>query len=171
LAFYALQALPVNYSGILLILLGVILFLLEVKVVSYGMLSVGGLVALALGSLMLIRTNDPVMTISTTVIAATVSGFASLVFLVLFFVVRTQKTAFHSGAEAMVGAEGEVVSVENDQCRVFVRGEYWYATSRDPLEPNMRIRVVELKSGIRLAVEPVTALRDDNKPPAEGAES
>lgn len=170
LAFYALQALPVNYSGVLLILLGVILFLLEVKVVSYGMLSVGGLVALALGSLMLIRTSDPAMSLSIGVIAATISGFASLVFLVLFFVVRTQKTAFHSGAEAMVGAEGEVVAVEGDQCRVFVRGEYWFASCREPLEPNMRIRVVELKSGMRLTVAPIAVSRDAEKPPAQGAE-
>jgi len=170
LAFYALQTLPVNYSGILLILLGVILFLLEVKVVSYGMLSVGGLVALALGSLMLIRTNDPAMALSSGVIAATLSGFAGLVFLVLFFIVRTQKTAFHSGAEAMVGAEGEVVAVAAEQCRVFVRGEYWYASSLHPLQPNMRIRVVELRPGMRLVVEPLAENPRGDSPPLQGAE-
>jgi len=170
LAFYALQTLPVNYSGILLILLGVILFLLEVKVVSYGMLSVGGLVALALGSLMLIRTDDPALALSKGVVAATLTGFAGLVFLVLYFVVRTQKTAFHSGAEAMVGAEGKVVSVDAEQCRVFVRGEYWFASSPQPLIPNMRIRVVELRPGMRLVVEPIPVVPGGVEPPSQGAE-
>jgi len=170
LAFYALQTLPVNYAGILLILLGMILFLLEVKVVSYGMLSVGGLVALMLGSMMLIRTGDPAMEVSTGVIVATVAGVAGLVLLVLFFVVRTQKSAFFSGAEAMAGEEGEVVAVEGDQVRVFVRGEYWYAQSTHALEPNMRIRVVEMRPGMRLVVEPLPADQAHEEPPAEGAE-
>lgn len=170
LAFYALQTLPVNYSGILLILLGVILFLLEVKVVSYGMLSVGGLVALALGSLMLIRTDDPALSLSRGVVAATLAGFAGLMFLVMYFVVRTQKTAFHSGAEAMIGAEGKVVAVDAEQCRVFVRGEYWFASSPQPLIPNMRIRVVELRPGMHLVVEPISVESGGVESPSQGAE-
>jgi membrane-bound serine protease (ClpP class) len=168
LAFYALQMLPVNYSGVLLILLGMILFLLEVKVASYGMLSIGGLVALLLGSMMLIRTGDPAMGISAWVIAASLVLVGGFVFFAFYFVVRTQRTAFFSGAEAMAGAEGEVVSAEGDLYRVFIRGEYWYAKSMRPLEVNSRIRVVELQPGMRLTVEPLPGAPEAGKPQAEG---
>jgi membrane-bound serine protease (ClpP class) len=168
LAFYALQMLPVNYSGVLLILLGMILFLLEVKVTSYGMLSVGGLVALLLGSLMLIRAGDPAMGISTGVIVATLALVGGFVVFVFYFVVRTQKSAFFSGAEAMAGEEGEVISAEGDLYRVFIRGEYWYAKSAQSLAINSRVRVVKLQPGMRLTVEPVSSEPAKEEPQTEG---
>jgi membrane-bound serine protease (ClpP class) len=168
LAFYALQMLPVNYSGVLLILLGLILFLLEVKVASYGMLTIGGLVALLLGSMMLIRTGDPAMGISSGVIVTSLALVVGFVFFVFYFVVRTQKSAFFSGAEAMAGTEGEVIAVEGDFYRVFLRGEYWYARCARPLEVNSRVRVVALQPGMRLTVEPVSGEAVEAKPRAEG---
>lgn len=168
LAFYALQMLPVNYSGVLLILFGVLLFILEIKVVSYGMLTAGGLVALLLGSLMLIRPGDPAMEISGGVIGVTITSLAGLMLLVVYFVAKTQRSAFFSGSEAMTGQQGEVITVDGSQCRVFLRGEYWFATSSQPLEPGMRVRVVGLRSGMQLVVEPLSADPPEARATAEG---
>jgi len=152
LAFYAFQTLPVNYAGVLLILLAIVLFVLEIKVASYGMLTVGGIIALALGSLMLIESSEPYMQISRAVIFATVSVCAGFFSLVLWFVVRTQRTSFVSGVEGMVGETGVADSDIRDEGRVFVHGEYWDAFSSEPINRGERIEVVRMGRNLRLEV-------------------
>lgn len=155
LAFYAFQALPVNYAGVLLILLAIVLFVLEIKVASYGMLTVGGIIALALGSLMLIESSEPYMQISRAVIFATVSVCAGFFSLVLWFVVRTQRTRFVSGAEGMEGERGVAESDIHPEGRVFVHGEYWDAFSAEPITRGERIEVVRVAENMRLEVKKV----------------
>lgn len=152
LAFYAFQTLPVNYAGVLLILLAIVLFVLEIKVASYGMLTVGGIIALALGSLMLIESSEPYMQISRAVIFATVAVCAGFFSLVLWFVVRTQRTRFVSGAEGMAGELGFADSDIHTEGRVFVHGEYWDAFSRDPIARGERVEVVRMGRNMRLEV-------------------
>jgi len=155
LAFYAFQTLPVNYAGFLLILLAIVLFVLEIKVVSYGMLTVGGIIALALGSLMLIESSEPYLQISRVVIFATVSVCAGFFSLVLWFVVRTQRSRFVSGAEGMAGERGVADTDVHREGRVFVHGEYWDAFSAEPIGRGERIEVVRVERNMRLEIRRV----------------
>jgi len=152
LAFFALQTLPVNYVGVLLILLGLILFLLEVKVPSYGMLTVGGILALTFGSLMLIGSDEPTQQISRGVIAATVTVCSAFFILAVTFVVRTQRTRFVSGAEGMVGERGRAVEAFTGQGRVFVHSEYWDAVCDQPLQADDPVEIVRLLPNMRIEV-------------------
>jgi membrane-bound serine protease (ClpP class) len=147
LAFFGLQTLPVNFAGVLLILLAIVLFILEIKVMSYGMLTIGGLVAMTLGSLMLIDSGDsPYMQISRSIIAGTVFASAALVSLVVFFVTRTQRTRVVSGLEGMIGERGSAVTDVHQGGRVFVHGEYWDAWSREPVAKGEAVEIVQVEN-------------------------
>ena len=155
LAFLGFQTLPVNYIGALLILLAIILFILEVKVVSYGMLTVGGLIALSFGSLVLVDSPEPYLQISRTVIAATVAVCGGFISLVLIFVVRVQKSRFVSGLEGMVGERGQAVTALDPRGRVYVHGEYWDAHSEQPIAEGSDIEIVHTESNLKLLVRAV----------------
>jgi membrane-bound serine protease (ClpP class) len=152
LALFAFQTLPVNYIGVLLMLLAIVLFILEIKVVSYGMLTIGGMVAMTLGSLMLVDSPEPYLQISRPIIAATVLVSSGCFVLVLYFVVRTQKTRFVSGVEGMIGESGRAVTEINPDGRVFVHGEYWDARSAEPIARDAAVKVVRVDRHLRLEV-------------------
>ncbi|HKK01386.1 MAG TPA: NfeD family protein, partial [Desulfuromonadales bacterium] len=156
LAFFAFQMLPVNYVGVLLILLAFVLFILEVKVASYGMLTVAGILSMALGSIMLFESPDPYLRLSWMVIAATVGVTSGFFGLALFFMIRTHRTPFVSGLEGMTGERGRAVSDVHSGGRVFVHGEYWDACSREPITEGETIEVVRVEKGmLRLEVRRV----------------
>ncbi|ORJ59574.1 NfeD family protein [Geothermobacter hydrogeniphilus] len=161
LAFFGLQTLPVNYVGVLLILVGVVLFILEVKVASYGMLTVGGILALTLGSLMLIGGDDPALQISRVVIAASVAVFSSFFLLAMFFVMRTQKRVSVAGREGMVGDIGEALTPFPGEGRVFVHGEYWDAVGDDEISAGEKIVVQGMLPHMRLRI----GRADENRDP------
>ncbi|TLM64775.1 MAG: nodulation protein NfeD [Deltaproteobacteria bacterium] len=152
LALFAFQALPVNYVGVLLILLGLVLFILEIKVTSYGMLSIGGVIALTLGSLMLIDSADPVLRISLAVIVATVASCTGFILFCLWFVTRSQRRAVVSGREGMVGERGRAISMVHADGRVFVHGEYWDAWADEPVAQGADVEVVAVGEPMRLKV-------------------
>ena len=133
LALFAFQTLPVNYVGMLLILLALVLFVLEVKVTSFGMLTIGGMVSMTFGSLMLFQDSAPFLQLSRAVIASTVLVTTGFCLLVLYFVVRTQRRKFVSGREGMAGLTGKALSEVYRSGQVFVRGEYWTAFSDEPI--------------------------------------
>ena len=160
LAFLGLQTLPINYIGVLLILLAIILFILEVKVVSFGMLTVGGLVALTFGSLILIESPLPYLQISRAVIAATVAVCGGFISLVLYFVVRVQKTRFFSGLEGMVGERGTAVTVLDPRGRVYLHGEYWDARAEARVGEGCEIEVVRTEPNLKLLVRAVEPAAD-----------
>jgi len=157
LALFALQTLPVNYAGVLLILLAVVLFVLEIKVASFGMLTVGGIVSLALGSLLLIDSPEPYLQISRMVILVTVSSCAAFIVFCLYFVVRAQRRRFTSGVEGMVGEHGRVVTAIEDEGRVFVHGEYWDAIADGPIPVGAEVEVLGMAERMRLRVRAVEA--------------
>lgn len=152
LALFAFQTLPINYAGVLLILLAMVLFILEIKVASYGMLTVGGIISLALGSLMLIDSSEPYMQVSRVVIFATVTVCSSFFIFCLYYVMRTQGTRFQSGSEGMVGEEGRAVTAVHDTGQVFVHGEYWDACAAEPIAAGAPIVIVRVINGMRLEV-------------------
>lgn len=158
LAFFAFQTLPVNFVGALFIFLALVLFILEVKVVSYGMLTIGGIVAMTLGSLMLIENSEPFLRISLLVIAGTVVVVSGLFLLILFFVVKTQRRPYVSGAEGMIGQYGEALTDIHQDGKVFVHGEYWQAHSALPVNRGETVEVVGMTRNLRLEVKSVLSI-------------
>ena len=155
LALFAFSSLPINYVGVLLILLAVVLFILEVTVVSYGMLTVAGLIAMALGSLMLIDSSEPYLQISWAVIAATVTVCGGFFLIATGMVIRTQRRPVTSGPEGMVGEVGEAIEPIDGKGRVFVHGEFWQACSDQPIPTGAGIEIIQVMDGLRLKVKEV----------------
>ena len=158
LAFFSFQVLPVNLVGLLLIFLAVVLFVLEIKVVSYGMLSIGGVISLTMGSLILIDSDEPTLQVSRAVIFATVVVASSFILLVLWFVTRTQKTPSISGMDAMIGLRGMATEAmaPGEEGQVLVQGEYWRALSEETVAEGTPIEVVGFSRGLELKVRPLS---------------
>lgn len=153
LALYAMQALPINYAGLLLIVLGCILFIAEINVMSYGLLSVGGGISILLGSLMLIDSEDPAMQLSRVVIFPTV--FFSVLVAVggIYFAGKMKAQKPITGEEGMVGAEGVVKADLCPAGTVLVHGELWNARCEDSLPSGTKV-VVEKIDGLTVTVKP-----------------
>ncbi|NPV03251.1 MAG: nodulation protein NfeD [Syntrophaceae bacterium] len=152
LAFFAFQTLPVNYAGILLILFAVILFIAEIKVVSHGVLTIGGVVSLILGSIMLFESPDPALRVSWSVLVPAVT-IVSLFFIgVISIALRAQMRRVVTGGEGMIGAVGQTVTAVHETGKVLIRGEYWNAFSRTPIEKGKKVAVVGVKE-LQLEVE------------------
>ena len=145
LAFFAFQTLPVNYAGVLLILLALILFIAEIKIVSHGMLTVGGVIAMTFGSLLLFDTPEPYVKVSLSIILTTVflvTGFAVFVIKKAVAVHRIKPV---SGKEGLVGEKGFADSDIMPEGKVIIRGEYWDAWSDNPISHGEKITVVSVE--------------------------
>jgi len=151
LAFYAFQTLPINYAGLLLILLAVVLFLAEVKVASHGLLAAGGIAAMILGSLMLIKRSEPFMRISIAAILATTAVMAAFFIFIVMVGLKAQRQKAMTGAEALVGQVATVRTPLHPEGSVFIEGELWSARCEEGAEPGERVRVKAVK-GLRLLV-------------------
>jgi len=148
MAFFAFQQLPINYAGLGLILFAILLFILEVKIVSHGLLAIGGVIAMLLGSLLLIDSPAPYLQISLVVILATVGAIAAFFLFVIAFAIRAHKRKVTTGREGIVGAVGVV----RDFQMVFVLGELWRAECAEPLEKGDRVRVLAVED-MKIKVE------------------
>ena len=153
LAAYALQTLPVNTAGLLLILLGIVLFILEVKVTSYGLLTVGGIVSMALGSTMLFDTPGHFYRLSWTVIAPAVVATALFFGFAVGMGIKAQRLSPKGGLDDLVGQTGVARTEIGEEGTAFVAGEYWQAFSEGRIESGKPVRVVEIV-GSRLKVTP-----------------
>ncbi len=154
LAFFAFQTLPINFIGILLILLAFILFILEFKFISYGLLTMGGVVSLLLGSMMLFRGGETGVNISWAVLIPTVLVISLFFIAVAGIVFRSHLRRAMTGSAGMVGERGVAHTELNPQGQVFVFGEYWNAESPEPIaagEPVEVLQVVDLKLLVRRA--------------------
>ena len=153
LAFYSFQTLPVNYAGLLLIALAVIFFIAEIKVASYGILSLGGIVSLTLGSIMLFEDVG----VSLRLMAPTIVLIGGFFVIVSTLAFRAYRSKPQSGMEGLIGEVGIVQKPIDPEGLVFVHGEYWRATSSEKLEPGEMVAVEEV-TGLLLKV------RKANKP-------
>jgi membrane-bound serine protease (ClpP class) len=154
LALFAFQTLPVNYAGVLLIILALVLFIAEIKIVSHGMLTVGGVISLSLGSLMLFESPEPYLQLSWKVIMPTVLLTTAFFVFVVGKVVKAHKNKPVTGGEGIVGEEGTVVTDLTPDGKVFVRGEYWDAEGIERIAKGERVVVTEVK-GMRLKVRKI----------------
>jgi membrane-bound serine protease (ClpP class) len=154
MAFFGLSTLPVNYTGILLIIFGVILFIAEIKVMSHGILTVGGVISLIMGSLLLFDTTEPALRLSLQVLIPAILVASGFFIVVIWLAIKAQLRKHSTGVEAMAGAEAEVVTDIDNEGKVFLRGEYWKATSEKPIKKGAKVKVVKVE-GLSLIVEEI----------------
>ncbi|UCE55241.1 MAG: nodulation protein NfeD [Desulfobacterales bacterium] len=154
LAFFALQTLPVNYAGILLIVLAIIFFIMEMKITSYGLLSVAGIVSLLLGSLMLFKGTSPEMNLSWRVLVPTIILVSGFFVVVAGLVFRAQVSKPTTGSRGLIGEIGTVKQALAPEGKVFVHGELWNAKAKEPIDAGTKVRVVNVDRLV-LEVEPM----------------
>jgi len=152
LAFYSFQTLPINYAGLLLMILGLILFIAEIKVVSYGLLSVGGVISMVLGSLMLIDTDVPFLQISLSVIIPVVLTTALFFVITIQLALRAHKRKPVSGKEALTGSTGLANTEVFKNGKIWIHGELWDAVSKAPIPKGEEVEVLQV-NGLRLQVK------------------
>lgn len=151
LAFYSLQTLPVNYAGLMLILLAIVFFIAEVKIVSHGLLALAGVVSLTLGSIMLIDAQAPYMRVSLELIIPAVATLSAFFIILIRVAVKARRTRVTMGKEGLIGEAGEARTDIDPDGDVFVQGAHWRAYSDEPVRKGERV-VVEGVEGLKLKV-------------------
>ncbi|HFE52431.1 MAG TPA: nodulation protein NfeD [Bacteroidetes bacterium] len=158
LAFFALQTLSVNYAGLLLILFAIVLFALEVKITSYGILTIGGIVSMVIGSLMLFNNYEvPALRISLSVVLAVSLTTAAFVIFALGMALKAKLRKPTTGKEGLLGEKGVALTriAPGSEGQVKVHGEIWSAWSDKTIRKGQKIRVVEVQ-GLTVKVEPAS---------------
>jgi len=152
LALFAFNLLPVNWTGALLILVAITLFVLEATITSHGVLALGGCVAMIFGALMLVEGPIPQLRIQlATTLAVTIPVALITVFLVRLVVLSHRRKSV-TGEQGMIGEVGVAVSDVQPEGKVLVHGEYWNASSADPIAAGSRVRVINVH-GLKVQVE------------------
>ena len=146
LAFFSLQALPVNTAGILLILLAIIFFILELKVASYGMLSFAGVLSLVLGSMMLFKGAGPQFQVALGVLLPTILLVSGFFVGIVLLVVRAHTRKARTGADGLVDEVGVVKEVRGREGKILVHGELWKAAFEDTVAVGDKVRVVSVEN-------------------------
>jgi membrane-bound serine protease (ClpP class) len=156
LAFYSFQTLPVNVAGVLLIVLALIFFIMEMKIASYGLLSVAGIISLILGSVMLFERAPGQPAVSWSVIVPTLSLVGGFFVVAASLVFRSRSRRPMTGGTGLIGETGVVKIPLTPDGRVQVRGELWFARCKTPMDTGQRVRVTAV-DGLTLVVEPESA--------------
>jgi membrane-bound serine protease (ClpP class) len=153
MAFFALQLLPINYAGLLLIMLGMLMLILEIKVTSYGLLTAGGAASLLFGSMILVDSTAPELQLSLRTVLPVVAGVVAIAVLLVRLAVPTLRQPAVTGDSGMIGHAGEALTAiePGSGGRVALRGEIWQATSQEPIPEGARIRVARV-DGLTLTV-------------------
>ena len=144
LALYALQALPVNYAGFLIILLAVLFFILEIKIASHGLLSLAGVLCMVMGSVMLFRNPEEPRQIALSVFLPTTVAVSIFFAAVARLAFNAQRTKPQTGQDALLGMIGEVKLQIDPEGKVFVNGELWYAQADQRIEVGDKVEVLEV---------------------------
>ena len=153
LAFFALQQLPINVAGILLILFAIVLFILELKITSYGILTIGGIVSMLLGSLMLFRSTPAIsIYLPISIILPVVLTISAFFIFAILMAWRTHRKHVTTGKEGLIGEVGVAVSPINPEGEVRVHGEYWKAISDEKIKTNEKVIVTDVESHLQLKV-------------------
>ena len=153
LAFYSLQSLPINYAGVLLIILGIVFFVLEIKVTSYGLLTLGGIAAMTLGGLLLVKTDAPFMQVSLSFLLPTVVTAAAIMAAMTWMAVKAGRRKPVTGKESMIGQIATVRTDVTPRGEVLLHGELWEAVSDRPIKRGEEAEVTSI-DGLTLTVAP-----------------
>jgi membrane-bound serine protease (ClpP class) len=155
LAIFAFQILPINYVGLLLILLAIGLFILDIKVQSYGILSLGGIAAMVIGSIMLIDAPIPELKPSLQLIIPLALGMSLIFIFLAILVIRTHLKKAVTGREGLLGEIGAAQTALNPGGKVFVHGEIWDAEADQDIPQGAKVEVTEVFSNLRIKVKKV----------------
>ncbi len=156
LGLSALSVLPINWVGVALIVLAFALFVLEAKIVSHGILAIGGAVALALGAVLLIDSPVPEMRVRVATAVGLALPFAIITVILVSLVIRARANKVITGAAGMLDSVGLAHTPLSPGGKVFIQGEYWDAVSSTPVPQGARVRVTRIE-GLTLEVEPVSS--------------
>jgi len=155
LAIFSFQILPINYVGLLLILLAIGLFILEVKVHSYGILSVGGIAAMVIGSIMLINAPIPELRPSLRFVIPVAISFGVVFLFLVFLVIRAHAKKVQTGKEGLLGEIGFAQTDLNPEGKVFVHGELWNAEATGEIPRGSRVKVIQVLAGLKIRVQKI----------------
>jgi len=153
LAIFSFQILPINYVALLLILLAIGLFILEVKVQSFGILGAGGIIAMVIGSVMLIDSPIPELQPSLKIIIPLAVGLSLIFLFLLFLVVRAHSRKATTGKEGLVGEIGTAQTDLSPEGKVFVHGEIWNAEAAEPIAKGSKVRVTQVLDSLKIRVD------------------
>jgi membrane-bound serine protease (ClpP class) len=156
LAFASFQLLPINYVGLILMLLGVALLVGEAFFPSFGVLGVGGIISMALGSLLLFDSQNSDVGVDRSIVFTAVGTLGAFVLTVSYLVFRSQKSKPSLGIEGLIGEIGEVRGKLTPKGKVFVHGEYWNAQAEGEIDVGEKVKVVGYDDGMCLKVRPVS---------------
>jgi len=154
LAFYALQVLSVNYAGLALIFFGIILFIAEIKVASHGLLAIGGVISLFLGSMMLFQSPAEYMRLSLSIIIPAVLVTSGFFIFALTMAIKARLRKPTTGSEGLVGDIAVVSTPLTPEGKVSIHGEFWNAWSEQPVERGARVKVTGVDH-LRLKVKKI----------------
>ena len=154
LALYAMQTLPINYAGLLLIILGVVLLIAEVNVMSYGLLAMSGAISIFLGSIMLIDSEDPAMQISKMILYPTLGMTFLFSIGSIYLAKKAHQLVTITGMEGLLGEVGVVKETLNLEGRVLIHGEIWMAESDTVISVGEKVSV-EVVKGLKIKVRKV----------------
>ena len=152
LAIFSFQILPINYVGLILILLAIGLFILEIKIQSYGVLTAGGLTAMVIGSIMLIDAPIPELRPSLKFIIPVTLGLSLIFIFLIVIAIRAHMNKVHTGKEGLVGEIGEVRSKLDPEGKVFVHGELWDAEATEKIPKGTKVKVIEVMKNLKIKV-------------------
>jgi membrane-bound serine protease (ClpP class) len=151
----ATQLLPINWVGVGLIMLAVVMFILEIKVPSYGMLTIGGIACLIVGSMMLIRKTEGDFGVAGGLVLGVAAGVGVIMAILTTLVVRSLRRRPTTGMAGLVAEVGTALTDLDPEGSVFVHGEYWNARARrPPVRQGARVRIVQVR-GLLIEVEEV----------------
>jgi membrane-bound serine protease (ClpP class) len=153
LAFYSFQTLPVNYAGLMLIILAIILFIMEIKIVSHGLLTIGGIISMLIGSLMLFKSSLPFFKVSLKVILPAVMLTSLFFSLTIGLTIRAYRRKPQTGMEGLIGLTGTAKTDIHESGLVFIHGEIWRARSDTPIKKGDKI-IVQSVEELTLNVRP-----------------
>lgn len=159
LAAYSFNLIPINYIGLILIIISAIMFIVDVFVTSYGLLSIGGLISFVAGSFMLVDSTETFMQISTSTIVTATILLALLFGFILWFAFTSQRTRKSTGMEGMIGEDGictkEITNLREGEVKVM--GERWKAKAKETIQVDDQVKVIKI-NGLKLEVEKASIL-------------
>lgn len=153
LGFVSFQLIPFNYGGVVLLVMAIGLFIAEVYITSFGLLSIGGIICFAIGALLLFDTTESDIRVGYQIIIATTLAIGLFFFYVVYYLIKARGLKPYLGFEGMIDAEGVAETDIFKEGKIFVKGEYWNAESDEHISKGDKVKVVEAHDNFRLKVK------------------
>ena len=152
LAIFSFQILPINYVGLILILLAIGMFILDIKIQSYGILSVGGVIAMVIGSIMLIDAPIPELRPSLKYIIPVAIGISLIFIFLIVLALRAHTKKAFTGKEGLIGEIGMTLTDIKPEGKIFVHGEIWNAEAKEEISEGTKVKILEVLSNLKIKV-------------------